>query len=148
MLAAKGCKLIIALFLILPALSAQQVGIGSYSIPTYASLPIAVATGSDGALWFTESVGCKIGRITTPGHITEFPLPVASCPYWITAGPDGALWFTGNGIGRITTAGVLTLYPNAASLGPAQIAAGPDGAPPGPLAAIPFPLLTMVRVAS
>ncbi len=58
----------------------------------------------------------KIGRITTAGVITEYPIPTAaSSPFQITAGPDGALWFTeGNSvgkIGRITTAGVITEYP-------------------------------------
>ena len=65
-------------------------------------------------LWFTEGQTNKIGRITTSGVITEYPLPdPMSIPYAITAGPDGALWFTefGNGkIGRITTAGVITEF--------------------------------------
>ena len=59
--------------------------------------------------------GNKIGRITTAGVVTEYPVPTAgSYPGSITAGPDGALWFTegaGNKIGRITTAGVITEYP-------------------------------------
>ena len=33
--------------------------------------------GSDGALWFTESRGNAIGRITTSGAITEYALPAA-----------------------------------------------------------------------
>ena len=39
--------------------------------------------------------GNKIGRITTAGAFTEYPIPTASSnPEGITAGPDGALWFT------------------------------------------------------
>ena len=39
--------------------------------------------------------GNKIGRITTAGVITEFPVPTAgSSPVGIAAGPDGNLWFT------------------------------------------------------
>jgi hypothetical protein len=78
-------------------------------------------------------LGNKIGRITTAGAITEFPIPTAdSQPSGITAGPDGALWFTeavGNKIGRITTSGVITEFsvPSPDS-GPSFIAAGPDGA--------------------
>ena len=57
----------------------------------------------------------KIGRITTAGVITEYPIPTpAGVPDGITAGPDGALWFieyAGNKIGRITTAGVITEFP-------------------------------------
>jgi hypothetical protein len=61
----------------------------------------------DGALWFTEVVSSanKIGRVTTAGSFSEFPIPTAaSRPQQITAGPDGAVWFTeqfGNMIGRI-----------------------------------------------
>jgi len=63
--------------------------------------------GPDGALWFAESSGNNIGRITTSGAITEYPVPtVAGGLGGITAGPDGALWFIEEGsgkIGRITT---------------------------------------------
>src|SRR5947209_3001595 len=64
-------------------------------IPTANSQPDHIMTGPDGALWFTEFNGNKIGRVTTAGAITEFPLPTAnSGPFGITARPDGALWFT------------------------------------------------------
>jgi virginiamycin B lyase len=47
-----------------------------------------------------------IGRITTEGAITEFPLPTAGAqPAIIITGPDGNLWFSefaGDRIGRIT----------------------------------------------
>ncbi len=74
----------------------------------------------------------KIGRITTAGVVTEFPIPTAdSAPNGIAAGPDGNLWFTehaANQIGRITTAGVITEFsiPTVNSV-PGGIAAGPDG---------------------
>ena len=78
------------------------------SIPTAGSAPRSITTGPDGALWFTENGGNKIGRITTAGVITETSIPtIFSAPVGITAGPDGALWFAescGNKIGRITTA--------------------------------------------
>src|ERR1039457_940406 len=69
------------------------------------------AAGRDGALWFTEFNSNQIGRITTAGYVTEYPIPTAgSWPIGIVAGPDGALWFTeqlGDKIGRITTAGYI-----------------------------------------
>ena len=43
---------------------------------------------------FTESDANKIGRITTAGVVTQFPLPAGNTPTSITAGPDGNLWFT------------------------------------------------------
>jgi streptogramin lyase len=81
--------------------------------------PVLIALGPDGALWFTENVGNRIGRITTIGAIDEFAIPTPdSSPAGITAGPDGAVWFTEafrNKIGRITTppgAAVPTLFPS------------------------------------
>src|SRR5712671_2776659 len=83
--------------------------------------PIDITTGPDSAMWFTDGTGLRVGRITTAGEITEFPMPIpppggfSGAPFRITAGPDGALWFTaqlsGN-IRRITTAGVITEFPS------------------------------------
>src|SRR5437667_299854 len=67
--------------------------------------PLAISAGPDGNLWFTESGYLRrgmgghsagwIGRMTTTGVITEFPIPtVGSTPIGITAGPDGNLCFT------------------------------------------------------
>lgn len=44
-----------------------------YSIPTPISEPVGIANGPDGNLWFTESYGNKIGKITTEGQIKEYP---------------------------------------------------------------------------
>jgi len=107
--------------------------VSEFAVPTAGSAPFAIAAGPDGALWFTERSGNKIGRITTAGTITEFPLPdPGSRPRGIAAGPDGALWFTeqdANKIGRITTGGTISEFaiPTAGS-GPLGIAAGSDGA--------------------
>jgi streptogramin lyase len=92
--------------------------------------PSAIATGPDGALWFTDPF--TIGEITTGGITTLYPSTDASSgSASIVTGPDGALWFTqaSNNIGRITTAGVITQYaiPTANS-NPRQITVGPDGA--------------------
>ncbi len=91
-----------------------------------------IVSGPDGALWFTDLGNNAIGRISTAGVITEYPLPVpSSFPEAIAAGPDGALWFSeaAGFIGRITTAGVITVYPvPTPNSRPAGITAGPDGA--------------------
>jgi virginiamycin B lyase len=96
--------------------------------------PNGMTIGPDGALWFAERLGNKIGRITTAGAISEFPLPMPdSGPGGITtAGPDGTLWFTeflGNKIGRITATGEFSefLLPTPNS-GPFGITVGSDGA--------------------
>jgi virginiamycin B lyase len=97
-----------------------------YSLP---SLGRGIATGPDGALWFTEYSTHRIGRITTAGAIAEYG--TSGNPSSIVAGPDGALWFTedsANLIGRITTSGVITEYSIPCCGIPLSIAAGPDGA--------------------
>jgi uncharacterized protein (TIGR03437 family) len=84
-----------------------------YVVPTPTASLAGIAAGPDGNLWFTELDGKKIGRITTAGAITEFPVPAGGCPEGITNGPDGAVWFADycNGaIGRITTTGVITEF--------------------------------------
>jgi len=96
---------------------------------TNGSDPFAITAGPDGALWFTELSGNRIGRISPGGQIQEMALPSGARPYTITSGPDGALWFTEAGagrIGRITIAGAVTEYPIAGA--PRYITAGPDGA--------------------
>jgi virginiamycin B lyase len=76
-------------------------------VPTANSSPTGIATGPDGALWFTENTANKIGRITTDGIINEYPVPTASSgPWGIVAGPDGALWFTESGAGKIGRVGL------------------------------------------
>jgi streptogramin lyase len=130
---------------------------GSQPSPGSAPGPVGITVGPDGALWFVGVPG-EIGRITTAGVVTEFPVPAVPPPpgspagtqattatlTGITAGPDGALWFTGipGEVGRITTAGVVTEFPvpevpppagspagtPSTPATPTGITAGPDGA--------------------
>ncbi len=76
--------------------------------------PFAIAAGPDGALWFTEHVGNRIGRITTGGVLTEFIIPTANAdPLGLATGPDGNLWITehfANKVARLTPTGTLTEY--------------------------------------
>jgi streptogramin lyase len=65
--------------------------------------PTAITSGSDGNLWFVETVGNAIGMIdptsATP-HVTTFSngLPANANLQGITSGPNGDLWFTEGGI--------------------------------------------------
>lgn len=94
--------------------------------------PNGIATGADGNVWFTAFAGNYIGKITTSGTVTRYPLPNAgSSPDQIALGPDGAMWFTerfGDRIGRISTDGTITEYsvPSGTS-GPSGIAADQYG---------------------
>ena len=83
-----------------------------YKIPTSASEPGGIVAGPDGALWFVETAVNKIGRISTAGVVTEYPVPTAGAidtdQGFLAVGQDGALWFNEdlvNKIGRITTEG-------------------------------------------
>jgi streptogramin lyase len=66
-----------------------------YTIPTSGSAPTGITAGSDGNLWFTESAGGKIGRITPAGTITE-PMGATGLPgpTVISPGVKNMLWFT------------------------------------------------------
>ena len=70
--------------------------------------PAGIATGPDGALWFTDFGGKGIGRLTTTGHLNLYAVP-GSFPTLdgITVGPHGAMWFTSEmfptAVGRVTT---------------------------------------------
>lgn len=96
-----------------------------------------ICAGPDGALWFTDYPD-DIGRITTKGAVTLFPIKHGSkygAPAGIAAGADGALWFTYNAsrsdssVVRMTTSGKMTFYhfPGSGDPSLAQITAGPLG---------------------
>lgn len=104
----------------------------AFSLPTSSAAPKGITAGIDGNIWFTESAGNKVGRISTSGQIAEFALPTpAAAPNAITPGADGNLWFTetsADRIGKVTPSGSVTEYavPTAGSQ-PIDITAGPDG---------------------
>ena len=113
-----------------PTTAACGFNITEISLPA-GSNPDYITGGPDGNLWFTENGTNKIGRMTTTGTLTEFPIPTAnSGPFDITPGPDGNLWFTefkSGKIGRITTAGTITEFTSANFFRPWNITTGPDG---------------------
>jgi streptogramin lyase len=89
--------------------------ITEYAVPSATAGDLqGIAPGPDGNLWFTEFSSNAIGRITTGGVVSTFPIPSAgSGPGSITGAPDGALWFTQsatNQVGRMTTQGVVTEF--------------------------------------
>jgi streptogramin lyase len=99
-----------------------------------------ITAGPDGNVWYTSTARLTIGRVTTDGQITEFPIPVdgnhSSDPYEqsaysIVTGGDGNLWFAlyhRKRLGRITPRGEITILP---TLGhqthPLYLALGHDG---------------------
>ena len=71
------------------------------------SNPVGITAGPDGEPLVVVAGGNdKVGRITTAGTMTLYPIPTSGAgPNAIVTGPDGNLWFTeleGNKIGRVT----------------------------------------------
>ena len=64
----------------------------SYPLPSANAGVSAVAVGPDGALWFLQPSVGKIGRITTAGEISEFPLVGVSTADSLIAVPIGEIW--------------------------------------------------------
>src|SRR6266576_2423926 len=85
-----------------------------FPLPNPNSGPTTVSIANDGTLWFTESMGNRMGRITAAGVITEFDIPTPNSQPRATAlSTDGNVWFgefAGGKIGRITPAGVITEF--------------------------------------
>nr|WP_176704591.1 Virginiamycin B lyase [Pseudomonas sp. K-62] len=115
------------------AAPANAEGVKLFEVPTPDSYPESVTISSDGAIWFTEKQGNKIGRLAPDGRLDEFSIPTQdSRPQGIVVGPDRNLWFTenrGNKLGRITPAGEISEFPlSTPESYPFGIAVGPDGA--------------------
>jgi virginiamycin B lyase len=93
-----------------------KVSIKEWTVPTKGAHPHDPAVGADEALWFTEQMQNKIGRLDpSTGEFKEFPLKTPnSGPHGLTADSDGNIWFTGNFAGYIgkldTRTGAVTEY--------------------------------------
>jgi virginiamycin B lyase len=87
----------------------------------------SIATGSDGALWFTALD--RVGRLVPEGEMTLFPVARAEQLAPIIAGPDGALWTTDvvPAIWRITTSGSIRRFDLPTRFGASDLAFAGDG---------------------
>jgi virginiamycin B lyase len=83
--------------------SELKVTIHEWDVPTKGAHPHDPAVGADGALWFTEQVQNKIGRVDPKtGVFKEYALKIEdSGPHGLVADSSGNIWFTGNGKGYI-----------------------------------------------
>ena len=128
-LTAMACGL--ASVFLVPARTGASGPITEFPVPTANSFPAGITAGPDGNVWFAESSGMKIGRITPQGSITEFP--TTAPPLGITVGSDGNLWYAAadfdfginQAIGRVSPSGEVKEFP--LSVPACWIAAGPDG---------------------
>jgi virginiamycin B lyase len=83
--------------------SELKVTIREWDVPTKGAHPHDPAVGADGALWFTEQMVSKIGRLDPKsGAFKEYVLKVEdSGPHGLVADREGNIWFTGNFKGYI-----------------------------------------------
>src|SRR5436190_3159788 len=83
--------------------SELKVTIREWNVPTKGAHPHDPAVGPDGALWFTEQMVNKLGRLDpATGAFKEFALKVEdSGPHGLVADREGNIWFTGNFKGYI-----------------------------------------------
>jgi streptogramin lyase len=75
--------------------------IPQFKTSTFQADAASITAGPDGALWFIEAAADQIARITTDGHITEYPAFPADSPDDLVAGPDGNLWFINRSTNQI-----------------------------------------------
>jgi len=102
--------LCLALALIAPGSAAAKVRV--FRVSNRNAVPLNIAAGPDGHLWFTEFAADAIVRMTPSGSMHSFALPGVTNPMGIVPGPLGRLWFTAAGaIGSITTTGVVQTVP-------------------------------------
>jgi len=76
-----------------------NVTIQEWPVPSKGGHPHDPAVGADGALWFTEQMVNKLGRLDPKtGAIQEYPLPSDknAGPHGLVADKDGNVWFTAN----------------------------------------------------
>jgi streptogramin lyase len=95
--------------------------------------PGGLATGEDGALWFSEQIDDRIGFYNPDTDESgAVDLPPGTAPHFVTSGPDGNIWFTGLG-GFVGTYDLgrreVTLLSEGISRAsvPHAIVSGPDG---------------------
>lgn len=106
-------------------------GVGTlteYSVSSNGKRPGYLIAGPDGNIWFTENGA--IGRITSEGKVTEFPLPGNANPSGIALGPDRSLLvIADNEILRVSMTGTVTRVPLPASVSRplGSVATAPDG---------------------
>jgi virginiamycin B lyase len=76
-----------------------KVTIREWTVPTKGAHPHDPAVGPDGALWFTEQMANKLGRLDPKtGEFKEYPLVEGknSGPHGLVADSEGNIWYTAN----------------------------------------------------
>ncbi len=80
---------------LLASIGALKVSIKEYDVPTPKARPHDPAVSPDGALWVTEQMANKLGRLDpNTGQFREYPLKTPeSGPHGLVADKQGNIWF-------------------------------------------------------
>jgi streptogramin lyase len=92
---------------------ADRVTIHEWELPKPRYLPLDLAVGPDGALWYTVMPASTIGRLDPQsGKIRDYPLKTSgSGSHGLVADQEGNFWFKGY-VGRLDPrTGMVTAYP-------------------------------------
>ena len=107
-------------------------GFVEWRMPGATDIPVGVALGPNGVVWFTLDASNAIGRLHN-GRFEKVRKPTESLePLGLAAGPDGSAWFTDarmRAVARVSNDGTITSYDLStpvARLG--RLAVAPDGA--------------------
>ena len=82
-------------FAVFGTVGALKIPIKEYDVPTPHARPHDPAVAPDGALWVTEQMANKLGRLDpNTGKFREYPLKTPdSGPHGLVADPQGNIWF-------------------------------------------------------
>jgi len=87
---------------------------GAEMMPIASNSPMAITKGPDNAMWYTEFMGNRVGRIDMDGSFTRFTVPTPYAgPTAIRLGSDGNLWvgyWYSPKIARMTPSGKFTEF--------------------------------------
>ena len=100
------------------------------TLQTPSAGPVGIAATHDGAVWFTEILADKLGRIAADGPIEELPLPEGSKPHAVIAAQSDGVWVSlwgANAIAHVSGDGEFAQIDLPPGSEPHGLALGPDG---------------------
>jgi len=104
-------------------------GLTVRQVPTPGAGPVGIAATHDDAVWFTEILADKLGRIPTDDAIQELDLP--GKPHAVVADPSGGVWVSlwgADQVAQVSADGEVVTIDLPAGSEPHGLAIAADGA--------------------